>query len=156
MRDVIAEYTRFELPFLWGSGHAAIADGTHIALLENNLLGAQHVRYGRFGGIAYHHISDTYIALFSHFIACGVWEAVYILDGLLKNLSALRPDMLYADTHGQAEPVFGLAALLGITLMPRMRTWNDVTFYRVDRATTYTHIDALFTQVVDWDLIERH
>jgi TnpA family transposase len=156
LRDVIAEYTRFELPFLWGSGHAAIADGTHIALVENNLLGAQHVRYGRFGGIAYHHISDTYIALFSHFIACGVWEAVYILDGLLKNLSALQPHTLFADTHGQAEPVFGLAALLGITLMPRMRTWNDVTFYRVDRATTYTHIDALFTQVVDWDVIERH
>jgi TnpA family transposase len=156
VRDVIAEYTRFELPFLWGSGQAAIADGTHIALLENNLLGAHHVRYGRFGGIAYHHISDTYIALFSHFIACGVWEAVYILDGLLRNLSALRPNTLYADTHGQAEPVFGLAALLGITLMPRMRTWNDVTFYRVDRATTYTHIDALFTQVVDWDVIERH
>ena len=50
--DVIREYVRFELPFLWGSGQAAIADGTHIALLENNLLGAQHVRYGRFGGIA--------------------------------------------------------------------------------------------------------
>lgn len=156
LRDVIEEYTRFELPFLWGSGHAAIADGTHIALVENNLLGAHHIRYGRFGGIAYHHISDTYIALFSHFIACGVWEAVYILDGLLKNLSALRPDTLFADTHGQAEPVFGLAALLGITLMPRMRTWNDVTFYRVDRVTTYTYIDALFTQVVDWDMIERH
>jgi len=59
LRDVIAEYTRFELPFLWGSGHAAIADGTHIALLENNLLGAQHVRYGSFGGIAYHHIRPT-------------------------------------------------------------------------------------------------
>ena len=40
--------------------------------------------------------------------------------------------------------------------MPRMRTWNDVTFYRVDHATTYTHIDALFTQVVDWEEIERH
>ena len=154
--DIIAEYTRFELPFLWGSGQGAIADGTHIVLLRNNLLGEQHVRYGRFGGIAYHHISDTYIALFSHFIACGVWEAVYILDGLLKNHSALQPDTLYADTHGQAEPVFGLAALMGITLMPRMRTWNDVTFYRVDRATTYTHIDTLFTQVVDWDIIERH
>ena len=37
-------------PFLWGSGQAAIADGTHIALLENNLLGEQHVRYGRFRG----------------------------------------------------------------------------------------------------------
>ena len=67
-----------------------------------------------------------------------------ILDGLLKNHSALQPDTLYADTHGQAEPVFGLAALLGIKLMPRMRTWNDVTFYRVDRHTSYKHIDALF------------
>ena len=156
LRDVIATYSRFDLPMLWGSGQAAIADGTHIALRKNNLLGEQHVRYGQFGGIAYHHISDTYIALFSHFIACGVWEAVYILDGLLKNHSVLQPNTLYADTHGQAEPVFGLAALLGIRLMPRMRTWNDVTLYRVDPTTTYTHIDALFTQVVDWDLIERH
>ena len=156
LRDVIGEYTRFELPFLWGSGQAAIADGTHIELIRNNLLGAHHVRYGRFGGIAYHHISDTYIALFSHFIACGVWEAVYILDGLLKNTSALQPDTLYADTHGQSEPVFGLATLLGIKLMPRMRTWNDVTFYRIDRSTTYKHIDRLLTQVVDWDLIERY
>ena len=156
LRDVIGEYTRFELPFLWGSGQAAIADGTHIELIRNNLLGAHHVRYGRFGGIAYHHISDTYIALFSHFIACGVWEAVYILDGLLKNTSALQPDTLYADTHGQSEPVFGLATLLGIKLMPRMRTWNDVTFYRIDRSTTYKHIDRLLTQMVDWDLIERY
>ena len=156
LRDVINEYTRFELPFFWGSGHAAIADGTHVELIENNLLGARHIRYGRFGGIAYHHISDTYIALFSHFIACGVWEAVYILDGLLKNTSALQPDTLHADTHGQSEPVFGLAVLLGIQLMPRMRTWNDVTLYRVDRSTTYKHIDRLLTQVVDWDLIERY
>ena len=150
LRDVINDYTRFELPFFWGSGQAAIADGTHIELLENNLLGARHIRYGKFGGIAYPHISDTYIALFSHFIACGVWEAVYILDGLLKNTSALQPDTLHADTHGQSEPVFGVAALLGIKLMPRMRTWNDVTLYRVDRMTTYTHIDRLLTQVVDW------
>jgi hypothetical protein len=62
----------------------------------------------------------------------------------------------HADTHGQAEPVFGLAALLGIKLLPRMRTWQDVTFYRVDRETTYQYVDALLAQVVDWDLIERH
>jgi hypothetical protein len=28
--------------------------------------------------IGYYHVSDTSIALFSHFIPCGVWEAVYI------------------------------------------------------------------------------
>ena len=31
-----------------------------------------------------------------------------------------------------------------------------MTFYRVDHATAYKHIDALFTQAVDWDVIERH
>jgi TnpA family transposase len=156
LHDIINGYARFELPSFWGSGQAAIADGTHIELIENNLMGAKHVRYGAYGGIAYHHISDMYIALFSHFIACGVWEAVYILDGLLENKSELQPDTLHADTHGQSEPVFGLASLLGIKLMPRMRTWNDVTLYRVDRRTTYQHIDRLLTQVVDWDLIERY
>jgi TnpA family transposase len=49
-----------------------------------------------------------------------------------------------------------LAALLGIKLLPRMRTWNDVTLYRADWGITYKHIDALFTQVADWDVIERH
>ena len=72
-----------------------------------------------------------------------VREAVYVLDGLLKNQSVLQPDTLYADTHGQAEPVFSLAALLGIKLMPRMRTWNGVTFYCADWGTSYKHIDAL-------------
>jgi hypothetical protein len=39
-----------------GSGRAAIADGTHVKLRENNLLGSRHIRYGGYGGIAYHHI----------------------------------------------------------------------------------------------------
>ena len=156
LKDVIDEYARFELPRFWGQGQVAIADGTHIELRENTLLGERHLRYGKYGGIAYHHISDTYIALFSTFIACGVWEAVYILDALLKNTSAFQPDTLHADTHGQSEPVFGLARLLGIKLMPRMRTWNDVTFYRPDKNTPYKHINALFTQTVDWHLIETH
>lgn len=154
--DIINEYTRFDLPFLWGSGRAAIADGTHVELIENNRIGEQHIRYGGYGGIAYHHISDTYIALFSHFIACGVWEAVYILDGLLKNTSKLQPDTIHADTQGQSEPVFGLAYLLGIKLMPRMRTWDDVTFYRPDENTTYTHMDRLFTQTANWHLIATY
>jgi TnpA family transposase len=156
LRDLIDEYTRFELPQLWGGSNVAIADGTHVELRENNLLAERHIRYGHYGGIAYHHISSTYIALFSNFIACGVWEAVYILDGLLKNRSELPVDTVHADTHGQSEPVFGLAHLLGIKLFPRMRTWNDAVFYRPERATRYRHIDALFSKTIDWSLIEIH
>ena len=154
--DIINEYVRFNLPRQWGSQHVAVADGTHYELYENNLMGERHIRYGAYGGIAYHHISDTYVALFSHFIACGVWEAVYILDGLLKNKSVLQPDTVHADTQGQSEAVFGLAHLLGIQLMPRMRNWNKVTMYRPDSNATYQNIGSWFSRTIDWDLLADH
>ncbi|MFK7979257.1 MAG: Tn3 family transposase, partial [Saprospiraceae bacterium] len=154
--DIINHYARFDLPFLWGTGKSSAADGTHIQLIQNNLIGEQHIRYGGYGGIAYHHISDTYVALFCNFIACGVWEAVYILDGLMKNTSKLQPDTVHADTQGQSEPVFGLSYLLGIQLMPTMRNWNDVTFYKADKDDSYQHIDELFSDTIDWDLIRTH
>lgn len=61
-----------------------------------------------------------YILLFSHFIACGVWEAIYILDGLIRNRSTIRPTTIHADTQGQNLPVFGLAYLFGVKLMLRI------------------------------------
>jgi TnpA family transposase len=57
------------------------------------------LRYGGYGGIAYHHVTDTYVALFSHFVPCGVWEAIYILEGLLKNTSDLQPTTAHGDTQ---------------------------------------------------------
>lgn len=115
-----------------------------------------HIRYGGYGGIGYYHVSDTYIALFSHFIPCGVWEAVYILDGLLNNQSEIQPDIIHADTQGQSTPVFGLAYLLGINLMPRIRNWQDLTLCRPSEESRDLHIDGLFSDVVDWNLIETH
>jgi TnpA family transposase len=156
MVDVINQYARFPLPRHWGSGRTAIADGTHVKLRENNLMGSRHIRYGGYGGIAYHHIADTYIALFTSFISCGVWEAVHILDALMKNRSTIQPDTLHADTQGQSEPVFGLCRLLGIKLMPRMRGLSDAAFYRPKKSIRYQHIDALFGDEIDWDLIATH
>jgi TnpA family transposase len=156
MVDVINQYSRFPLPRHWGSGRTAIADGTHVKLRENNLIGSRHIRYGGYGGIAYHHIANTYIALFTSFISCGVWEAVHILDALMKNRSMIQPDTLHADTQGQSEPVFGLCRLLGISLMPRMRGLSDAVFYRPGQSTHYQHIDPLFSEAIDWDLIATH
>jgi hypothetical protein len=147
--DVIDLFSRFQLPRLWGRGRSAIADGTHVKLRENNLLGSRHIRYGGYGGIAYHHIADTYVALFTSFITCGMWEAVHILDALLKNRSEVQPDTLHADTQGQSEPVFGLCRLLGVKLMPRMRGLSDAVFYRSDNAIRYRHIDPLFGGEID-------
>ena len=155
-RDIINSYAGLQLPKFWGDGKSAAADGTKYDLYDQNLLASYHIRYGGYGGIAYHHVSNTYIALFSHFIPCGVWEAVYIIDGLLKNTSDIQPDTVHADTQGQSMPVFGLSHLLGIKLMPRIRNWHDYKFYRADDDETYEHIGALFKETIDWDLIETH
>ena len=154
--EVINKYNQFGLPKVWGSGKSASADGTKWDLYEQNLLSEYHIRYGGYGGLGYYHVSDTYIALFSHFIPCGVWEAVYILDGLLKNESEIQPDTLHADTQGQSTPVFGLSHLLGINLMPRIRNWKDLKFYRPSKEARYNHIDELFKDTVNWELIAAH
>ena len=156
IRDLINAYNRLNLPKCWGTGKSAAADGSKFEVYENNLLSEYHIRYGGYGGIAYHHVSDTYIALFTHFINCGVWEAVYILDGLLKNSSDIQPDILHADTQGQSEPVFGLSYLLGIELMPRIRNWQDHIFVRPNETVQYEYIDSLFKEIVDWNLIQTH
>lgn len=156
IRMIVDAYQHLALPKHWGSGEHVSADGTKWDLYEQNLVAEYHIRYGGYGGIGYYHVSDTYIALFSHFIPCGVWEAVYILDGLLANESSLQPDILHADTQGQSAPVFALAWLLGITLMPRIRNWKHLTFFRSHNTEHYEHIDALFSTAINWQLIETH
>src|SRR5437867_8280219 len=83
---------------------------------------------------------DLYVALFTHFIPPGVWEAVYIIEALLQNRSNIQPDTVFADTQGQSTPVFAFTHLLGIQLMPRIRNWKDLRFYRPAPHVHYQHI----------------
>ncbi|MFD9569091.1 Tn3 family transposase [Streptomyces sp. NPDC059982] len=160
LTDVVNAHAKLGMSRAWGNGTTAAADGTHMDTYPDNLLAETSVRYGAVGGIAYHHISDLYIALFTHFVPCGVWEAVYIIEGLLKNASEVQPGTIHADTQGQSYPVFALADLLGIDLMPRIRNWKDCLFFRPSRSAVYEHIDALFGEagrnVIGWDLIDTH
>ena len=49
-----------------------------------------------------------------------------------------------------------MAYLLGIQLLPRIRNWKDLVFYRPSKEVTYRNIDALFTDTIDWELLETH
>lgn len=146
----------FQIIKAWGTGKSCAGDGTICYIREENLIAEYHIRYGHRGGIAYHHVSDQYIALFSTFIPCGVWEAVEIIEALLKNQSDIKPDTIHADTQGQSTVVFALAYLFGIKLMPRIRNWKDLKFFRPTKNSKYKHIDSLFSDTIDWDLIETH
>jgi TnpA family transposase len=151
---VVNAYAQFPLQRLWGSGKSASADGTKWDLYPQNLISEYHIRYGGYGGIGYYLVSDSYIALVSRFTTCGSWEGHYILDFLKENESDVRPDTIHADTQGQSTAIFGLAYLLGIQLMPRIRNWKDRNILRPSPSSKYEHIDALFTGSVDGDLIE--
>ena len=93
-------------------------------------------------------------------LLAGVWEAVHLIEGLLANDSDIQPTTVHADTQGQSAPVFTLATLFGFDLMPRIRNFQDLTFFRASEHLIYPHIDELFGErgrnVIDWKLIERH
>jgi TnpA family transposase len=155
-KDKLINYSQlFLLTTAWGDGKRCAADGTLRNIYEDNLVAESHIRYQLKGGVAYNHIADTYVALFSTFIPCGVWEAVEIIEALLKNESQIRPEILHADTQGQSTVVFALCYLLGIKLMPRIRNWKDLNFYRPSKER-YKNIDALFKDEIDWELIRMH
>ncbi len=154
--QVTNAYAKFELPGYWGSGKSASADGTKWDLYEQNLLVEYHIRYGGYGGIGYYHVSDKYIALFSRFISCGVYEGTYILDGLIENESDIQPDTLHGDTHAQNYTVFAISHLLGIKLMPRIRGIHKLSFFRPSASSKFANIDDIFDAPIDWKLIETH
>ncbi len=154
--DINNVYARCALTRFWGTGQRAATDGTKLELARENLISEPHFRYGGWGGIRYAHIADTYIALFTHFLTCGTWEGLYIIDGLMRNQSTIQPKILHADTQGQTTTVFAMAYLLGIQLMPRIRHWKDLVFYRPSKDVTYRNIEILFKDTIDWQLIETH
>ena len=157
---MVNAFAELDVVKAWGDGTAVAADGTQVETYIDNLLAETSIRYGGVGGIAYHYKSDTYVALFSRFIPCGVWEAVHLIEGLLANTSDIQPSTVHADTQGQSAPVFTLATLFGFDLMPRIRNFNDLIFFRPGEHLIYPHIDTLFGEcgrnVIDWRLIERH
>ncbi len=75
---------------------------------------------------------------------------------LLKNKSEIQPKIVHGDTHAQSLTVFGLSYLLGIQLMPRIRNWKDLNFYKADPYIKYKHIDGIFDDVINWNVIETH
>ena len=99
---VIDAYARVGLHRHWGSGESASADGMKWDVHPESLKSSYHIRYGGYGGIGYYLVSDTYIALFSRFLACGAYEGHAILDFVTENRSLLQPSTVHSDTHGQS------------------------------------------------------
>jgi len=74
----------------------------------------------------------------------------------LRNQSDIKPTKVHGDTQAQSAPVFGLAYLFGISIMPRIRNWKQLIFFRATKDIKYEHIDSLFKDTINWELIENN
>lgn len=154
---IINRYNTFDLPKHWGPGDSLSVDGTFWDMYTQNLLAAYHIRYGRYGGVGYYHVSDRYIALFSNFISSGAHESIYLLDGVVENESDMQAKKVHGDSWAQSEVLFGLAALLAIVIMPRIKQFKHLYYYKASCNDHYKNIEELFTdKSIDWELIETH
>jgi TnpA family transposase len=72
----------------------------------------------------------------------------------LANDTILRPKDHFVDQHGYTDQLFGLCHLLGYSLMPRLNV-SKQNLYKLDRATSYRHLDAVFAGTVDVALIRE-
>ena len=153
--ELIELYLMLDLPKTWGNGQTVAADGTQFDFYDNNLTVGYHFRYRKLGAVAYRHVADNYIAVFCHFIPPGIWEAVYVIEGLMKQPVSMRAANVCGDTQAQAATVFAFTHLSGIHLLPRIRNWKDLKLSRPG-GKRYRHIDGLFGEKADWKLIRTH
>lgn len=156
IQKVVEFYNKFDLPKLWGDGKHVSVDGTKWDTYSKNLMAQYHIRYRGYGGIAYYHVSNTYIAIFSNFITCGVYEGRYLLDGIEIDGDDpdTKPEYVHGDTHSQSFVIFALAYLLGIKVMPRIRHLQDLTLYKPGKDEEFVKIDSLFKNTaINWDHI---
>lgn len=150
-------HASLELSSVWGDGTASSSDGQRFGIQASSLLASFYPRYFGYYDRAvtvYTHTSDQYSVFASRVISCLLREAIYVLDGLLKNDTILNPREHYTDTHGYTEHLFGLCYLLGYSFMPRLKDLPDQQLYTIGR-TSYRRLDPLFHGNIDTALIQQ-
>ena len=154
--DLINLYAEFGLPLCWGSGESAAADGSLLETYEENLFAAHHVRYGRSGGIAYRHVADTYIALFTSFhplrrTRSDLYSRWLTQEHLRGSTHATPCRYPWPIDHGLWP---GLSAGHRTDAAHTQLAIAEIVSNRHPRSSAYTR--SLYSGTIDWALIEAH
>ena len=150
---------KLALSSVWGQGNVSSSDGQRFAIQGKSLLGAPYPRYFGYYDRAvslYTHVSDQYSVFSTRVISCAPREALYVLEGLLENNTALKPKVHFTDEHGYTEQLFALCFLLGYSFMPRIKDLKNQRLYKIDRRTNCTKLDNVFDSAVNTALIRDH
>jgi TnpA family transposase len=114
--------------------------------------------FGASRGITYYNFtSDQFTGFHGIVIPGTTHEAPYLLEGLLEQLTELRPLEMMADTAAYSDVLFGLFYLLGYQFSPRLADLGEARFWRIDPSADYGPLNALCSKNrVQTERIERN
>lgn len=147
-----------ELAQAWGGGHLASADGLRFVVPVRTINAGPNSRYfGRGRGVTWLNYLSDQVAGFAEVLVPGtVRDSLFVLDGLLDNDTAVRPEQVTTDTASYSDQVFALFHLLGYQFSPRLADLTDQRFWRLDRAADYGALNEVSRNQVNASLISSH
>lgn len=143
---------------LWGGGEVASADGLRFVVPVRTLnAGANSKYFGVGRGITYYNFtSDQFTGFHGIVIPGTLRDSLFLLSGLLEQITSLQPREIITDTAGYSDIVFGLFWLLGYQFSPRLADIGEARFWRIDPHANYGVLDKLARSKVNTDLIANN
>lgn len=150
--------THIPLAKIWGGGEVASADGLRFTVPVRTINAAPNSKYFGVGkGITYYNFtSDQFTGFHGIVIPGTLRDSLFLLSGLLEQLTSLHPVEIMTDTAGYSDVVFGLFWLLGYRFSPRLADIGEARFWRIDNSANYGALDGLTKNKINTDLITNN
>ncbi|WP_456341455.1 Tn3 family transposase [Tolypothrix bouteillei] len=150
--------THIPLAQIWGGGEVASADGLRFSVPVRTINAAPNSKYFGVGrGVTYYNFtSDQFTGFHGIVIPGTLRDSLFLLSGLLEQITSLRPIEIMTDTAGYSEVVFGLFWILGYQFSPRIADIGDTRFWRLDENSVYGALDKLARNKINTDLIAEN
>ena len=150
--------THIPLAKIWGGGEVASADGLRFTVPVRTINAAPNSKYFGIGkGITYYNFtSDQFTGFHGIVIPGTLRDSLFLLEGLLEQLTSLHPVEIMTDTAGYSDVVFGLFWLLGYRFSPRLADIGEARFWRIDNSANYGALDGLTKNKINTDLITNN
>jgi TnpA family transposase len=150
--------THIPLAKIWGGGEVASADGLRFTVPVRTINAAPNSKYFGIGkGITYYNFtSDQFTGFHGIVIPGTLRDSLFLLSGLLEQLTPLQPVEIMTDTAGYSDVVFGLFWLLGYRFSPRLADIGEARFWRIDNSANYGALDGLTKNKINTDLITNN
>ena len=123
IRELVNSIFRERHAHIWGEGTTACAsDSKKFGAWDQNLMTEWHARYGGRGIMIYWHVDRKSTCIYSQLKSCSSSEAAAMIEGVLRHATTMSVEQQYVDSHGQSEVAFAFCRLLGLDLLPRLKS----------------------------------